>query len=182
MLIQDEKAGIEEQYSQATQSSNLRCEAYKNGAADILIASGMAGSGLGGALMRLHSEYNRGGVPRHNMTKIDNMLLISELKSLWPVIDAVTAQAQQWRMERPEKAAVAVIAHWLDSTCGHCEGRGKERIKDTPTLSGKNCKHCLGTGHTALPYGSEGRRLEGYMQDCLNRWRQLTTKRLRPVR
>ena len=181
MLINEDRPGIEEQYSQATQSSNLRCEADKRGAADILIASGMSGSGLGGALMRLHSEYNRGSVPRHSMTKTDHILMIGQLKTLWPVIDAVTAQATYWGMERPAKAAMAVVAHWLDCTCPHCEGRGKERIKDTPTLSGKNCKHCHGTGHTVLPYGSEGRRLEGYMQDCLNRWRQLTVKRLRFV-
>ena len=179
MLINEDRPGIEEQYSRASQSSNLRCEAYKNGAADILIASGMSGRGLGGALMRLHTEYNRGGVPRHSATKTDHILLMGQLKTLQAVLDAVTAQATHWGMERPEKAAMAIVAHWLDSTCRHCEGRGRERINDTPALSSKNCKHCHGTGHTALPYGSEGRRLEGYMQDCLNRWRQLTAKRLR---
>ena len=178
MLNNDDKPGIEERYSQATQSSNLRCEAYKNGASDVLIASGMSGNGLGGALMRLHTEYNRISV---NATKTDQVMMMWRLKSLPAVLDAVTAQAIHWRIERPEMATRAVVAHWLDSTCLPCEGRGKERIQDTPTLSGKNCKHCHGTGHTLLPYGSEGRRLEGYMQDCLNRWRQLTAKRLRPT-
>ena len=178
MLTNDERPGIEEQYSQAASSSNLRCEADRRGASDILIASGMSGSVLGGALMRLHTEYNRGGVPRGNATQTDHILMMGQLKTLRAVLDAVTSQAVRWDIERPEKAALAVVAHWLDSTCHHCEGRGKERIKDTPALSGKNCKHCHGTGHTMLPYGSAGRQLEGYMQDCLNRWRQLTSKRL----
>ena len=181
MLINDDRAGIEEQYCQAAQSSNLRCEAEKRGAADILIASGMSGRGLGGALMRLHSEFSRGGAPMRSATKTDHILMMQRLTSFRAVLEAMTTQAERWDIERPGKAALAVVAHWLDSTCGHCEGRGKERIKDTPTLSGKNCKHCHGTGHTALPYGSAGRRLEGYMQDCINRWRQLTAKRLRPV-
>ena len=181
MLINEERPGIDEQYSKASQSSNLRCEAYKNGAADILIASGMSGRGLGGALMRLHTEFAGGSVPRASMGKTDYRLMMSQLHTFPAVLQAVTDQATHWGIERPEKAAMAIVAHWLDSTCRHCEGRGRERINDTPALSAKNCKHCHGTGHTALPYGSEGRRLEGYMQDCLNRWRQLTAKRLRPA-
>lgn len=178
MLMNDERPGIEEQYSQATTSSNLRCEADKRSAADILIASGMSGSRIGGALMRLHSEYNRGGVPRHSATATDHILMIGRLTSWHTVLEAVTAQAERWDIERPGKVALAVVTHFLDSTCPHCEGRGKDRIKGTPNLSGKNCKHCQGTGDTALPYGSAGRKLEGYMQDCLNRWRQRTSNRL----
>ena len=181
MLINDDRAGIEEQYCQATTSSNLRVEADKRGAADILIASGMSGRGLGGALMRLRTEYSGGSVPRASMGKTDYRLMMSQLHTFPAVLQAMTDQATHWGIERPESVAKAVIAHFLDDTCPHCEGRGKDRIKGTPALSGKNCKHCQGTGHTALPYGSAGRRLEGYMQDCINRWRQLTAKRLRPV-
>ena len=182
MLINDERAGIEEQYCQASTSSNLRVEADKRGAADVLIASGLSGKGLGGALMRLHTEYGGGGVPRASMGKTDYRLMMSQLHTFPAVLQAVTEQAAHWGIERPEAVARAVIAHWLDSTCPHCAGRGKEKIKDTPNLSGKNCKHCHGTGKTALSHGSAGKRMAGFVDYCLFAWRKATVKRLRPTR
>ena len=182
MLINDERAGIEEQYCQASTSSNLRVEADKRGAADVLIASGLSGKGLGGALMRLHTEYGGGGVPRASMGKTNYRLMMLQMHTFPAVLQAVTEQAAHWGIERPEAVARAVIAHWLDSTCPHCEGRGKEKIKDTPNLSGKNCKYCHGTGKTALSHGSAGKRMAGFVDDCLSRWRQSVAKRLRPTR
>lgn len=182
MLINEDRAGIEEQYGQACTSSNLRVEADRRSAADVLIASGMSNSRLGGALMRLRSEYGSDSVPRRSATETDHRLMMGRLKTLPAVIAAVTAQAQSWGIDRPEAVALAVVSHWLDNICRHCEGRGKDRIKDTPTLSGKNCKHCRGTGRVDLTHGSAGRRIEGFIEDCINRWRQSTSKRLHEMR
>jgi hypothetical protein len=178
MLTNDDRPNIEEQYSQACTSSNLRVQAEKRSSADVLIASGMSNSRIGGALMRLRSEYGSDSVPRRNASATDHRLMMGRLKTLPAVLQAVTSQAHRWGIDRPEAVALAVVSHWLDNICRHCEGRGKERIKDTPTLSGKNCKHCRGTGRIDLTHGSAGRRVEGFIEDCINRWRQTTAKRL----
>jgi len=182
MLTNEDRPGIEEQYSQACTSSNLRVEADKRSPADVLIASGMSHSRIGGALMRLRSEYGSDSVPRRSATETDHRLMMGRLKTLPAVIVAVTAQAHSWGIDRPEAVALAVVSHWLDNICRHCEGRGKERIKDTPTLSGKNCKHCRGTGRIDLTHGSAGRRIEGFISDCVNRWRVSTSRKLHEIR
>lgn len=178
MLTNDDRVGIEEQYSQAVISSNLRVEADKRGPADVLIASGMSKSRIGGALMRLRAEYGSDSVPRRNASETDHRLMMGKLKTLPAVLAAVTAQANRWDIERPEAVALAVVSHWLDSICVKCEGRGKERIKDTPALSNKNCKHCRGAGRIDLTHGSAGRRMDGFVSDCISRWAQDTNGRL----
>lgn len=57
-MLNDERRTIEESYTSATQSSNLRCEPDKRTDVDVLLASGMTPGILGGALMRLHSEWD----------------------------------------------------------------------------------------------------------------------------
>ena len=181
MLINEDRAGVEEQYSQACTSSNLRVEADKRSPADILIASGMSNSRIGGALMRLRSEYGSDSVPRRHATETDHRLLMGRLKTLPTVLAAVTAQAHSWGIDRPEAVALAVVSHWLDNVCRHCEGRGKQRVKDTPMLSAVNCKHCHG-GRVDLSHGSAGRRIESYLADCINDWSVRTKKLLREMR
>ena len=177
MLNNEDRPGIEEQYGQACTSSNLRVEADRRSAADVLIASGMSNSRLGGALMRLRAEYGSDSVPRRNASATDHRLMMGRLKTLPAVLSAVAAQAHGWGIERPEAVALAVVSHWLDNICRHCEGRGKEKIKDTPTLSGKNCKHCRGTGRIDLTHGSAGRRMDGFIAACVGDW-ATRTKRL----
>lgn len=179
MLTNDDRAGIEEQYSQACTSSNLRVQADKRSSADLLIASGMSNSRMGGALMRLRAEYGSDSVPRRNASETDHRLMLGRLKTLPAVLSAVTAQAHSWGIDRPGAVALAVVSHWLDDLCRHCEGRGKERIKDTPALSARNCKHCGGTGRIDLTHGSAGRRMAGYVGDCVSDWSHRTKKLLR---
>ena len=182
MLTNDDRAGIEEQYSQATTSSNLRVEADRRSAADVLIASGMSNSRMGGALMRLRAEYGSDSVPRRNASKTDHRLMMGRLKTLPAVLAAVATQAHHWRIDRPEAVALAVVSHWLDNICRHCEGRGKEKIKDTPALSNKNCKHCRGTGRIDLTHGSAGRRMDAYISDCVGDWASRTKRLLKEKR
>ena len=178
MLNNDDRVGVEEHYSQACTSSNLRVEADRRSPADVLIASGMSNSRLGGALMRLRAEYGSDSVPRRNASATDHRLMMSRLKTLPAVLGAVAAQAHSWGIDRPEAVALAVVSHWLDNLCRHCEGRGKQRVKDTPMLSAVNCKHCKGMGRIDLTHGSAGRRMDGFIADCIHRWVQSTKKRL----
>jgi hypothetical protein len=59
-----ERPNIEERYTSATDSSNLRLDDNKGGDADLLIAAGWSPSRLGAALMRLHSEWDGAEKPQ----------------------------------------------------------------------------------------------------------------------
>lgn len=63
-MLNDEKRGIEEQYTSAMSTSDLRVEADRRGDADIIIASGWSQGRVGGALLRLHTEYDASEKPR----------------------------------------------------------------------------------------------------------------------
>lgn len=53
-----DRPGIEESYEVAINTSDLSLVEHRRGAADILIAAAWSESRLGGALLRLHSEWN----------------------------------------------------------------------------------------------------------------------------
>lgn len=57
------KPGIEEQYQTAGNTSDLTVEADRRGAGDVIIAAGWSPSRLGGALSRLHTDWDRAEKP-----------------------------------------------------------------------------------------------------------------------
>ena len=179
MLNDNDRPGIAEQYCQATTSSNLRVELDRRSPADILIASGMSNSAMGAYLLRLRAEYGSDSVPRHSATATDHRLMMSKLKTLPAVLRAVSAKAYKWGIDRPEAVALAVVSHWLDDICRFCEGRGLDRIADTPALSSIRCRHCQGTGKIDITHGSSGRRMASYIADCVNIWGRRVSGRMR---
>lgn len=64
MLTNDEKRGIEEVYTSAMNSSDLRVEADRPGDADVIIVAGWTQARIGGAMLRLHTEYDSTEKPR----------------------------------------------------------------------------------------------------------------------
>lgn len=58
-----ERAGVEERYESACNTSSLKVESEKGGAGDILIAAGWSDSRVGMALLRLHSEWDGAAKP-----------------------------------------------------------------------------------------------------------------------
>ncbi|MBK5204345.1 MAG: hypothetical protein JJD98_02740 [Polaromonas sp.] len=145
----DEVPGIEERYVTANNTSNLKVEAERGGAADLLIAAGWSASRLGAALMRLHTKYDRAGLEQvHIQTAL---------------------QASKWGIERPDAVAAGVVGWWLNRVCTACRGRKFELIAGTPALSTKHCKHCRGFGEAHLPHGESGRRLANWLDDCKQR-------------
>jgi hypothetical protein len=46
------------------------------------------------------------------------------------------------------------LYHWLAPQCPVCDGLGKLRMPDAPTL-GKDCHHCAGTGKWPRPLGAQ---------------------------
>lgn len=61
---QNPPATVEERYTGATSTSNLKVEARRQMPADLLIAAGWSPTRLGAALLRLHSEWDGAEKPR----------------------------------------------------------------------------------------------------------------------
>jgi hypothetical protein len=57
MTAIEDKPSIGERYTSATESSNLRVGIHENGA-DIIIAAGWSGDGIGASLLRLRAEFD----------------------------------------------------------------------------------------------------------------------------
>ncbi|MBT2326105.1 hypothetical protein J7E62_27630 [Variovorax paradoxus] len=123
--MNDEKRGIEEAYTSAMTSSNLRVEADRPSDADVIIAAGWNQSRIGGALLRLHTEWDASEKPRmasfehflpslktgtpkerkvraHAMAHQHNLhemgILLGKLKALPDVRREATMQAMKWGM------------------------------------------------------------------------------------
>ena len=160
MLINEDRSEITEQYSQACTSSNLRCEADKRGSTDILIASGMSNSRIGGALMRL-------------LTKTDRIGLES-------VHQQLTQKAKLLNIDRPEVVSASVLAWWLNHVCNACNGVKFEVIQDSPSLSARSCKVCKGSGESKLPHGESGKILLEWVEECKQAWSTAIKRRLHP--
>lgn len=106
-------------------------------------------------------------------------LLFGKLKTMPAVREQVTHQARKWSTEQPDRAAAAVLLHWLDSVCHPCSGLKFLQIADTPSLSAKMCRACDGTGKSRVPYGDFGKRLENWMDRCVSESRINMSKVLR---
>jgi hypothetical protein len=152
---------VEEKYTSAIHASNLRVEADKGGSADVLIAVGWSPSRLGAALMRLHSEQDAA----------------ESLRSFAGVHEQLDVQASRWGM--PVATTSAVLTYWLAPLCKACQGRKFETVPDSPALSAKRCGCCRGEGVARIPCGDDGRKLLGYIEDCLSRARDSIKARLR---
>ena len=66
-MYQEDRKTIDESYATAISSSDLRCETREDAPrsdSDVLIASGWSRSRIGGALLRLHTEFDRAEKPR----------------------------------------------------------------------------------------------------------------------
>lgn len=181
-MMRDESiVTIEEKYTTAINTSNLRVEADKGGSADVLIAVGWSASRLGAALMRLHTEYEGAGLSR-NPSRTDMSLLLSKLKSMADVRREAEIQANTWRIDDAAHVAFAVVLYWLDQRCRVCEGRGAKVIPGTPALQSKPCRVCCGSGKAATPHSDAGKRLANYFDDCVSLAQHSIRKRLHGMR
>ena len=174
--------GIDERYQRATSTSNLRVEADRSGAGDVIIAAGMSDSRLGMLLLRLHSEWDGAAKPRRvsaaqikalGLTMPDDKgrpdvlrarreaaawyagelrLLAQSLKSR----SAALEQLSLWASLKGIPATVVgqALHHWLDHICPACDGHGLRRVPDQPALSARRCHDCHGTGEVTRPDGS----------------------------
>lgn len=189
----NEKPGIDERYTRATNATSLVVTAERAGAGDVLIAAGWAKSRVGSALLRLASEWDASEKPlRPKSDKVsadelarwfehENKILMGKLKTLPQVREQIALwAANKGTRDANDKAGTALL-WWLDPNCKACHGRRFETVKDTPTLSGRNCPACRGSGHRPMRGGVEIPVLLGYIDDCCNAARDQMKKRLRQL-
>lgn len=177
---EDSPPSVEEQYLSAGHSSNLRVEADRRSDADVLIAMGWSATRLGGALLRLHGEWD-GAEKRPRMSETDLLLLRGKLKSLSSVLVQVCDAMAKLGMADPEARAGAIVGYWLYQVCHTCHGLKFERVRNTPVLSATRCKSCQGSGLAWVPHGADGRRMLNLMDDSVAVARASASRRLRKL-
>ena len=182
---ENEKPGIEERYTRATNTSNLRMETREDsaiGSAGILIASGWNRSRIGGVLLRLLTEYDGSEKPKpatmesflsktmrpdretqknarrraHDFNLHELGLLLQKLKSLPVMREQLTIQMLKWGVKEAETKAIEVLRWWLAQACPECGGTKFKVAKGTGRHTAKACDVCHGTGKRSYPGHSTG--------------------------
>ena len=111
-MLNDEKRGVEEAYTAAGNSSDLRVEADLRGDADLIIAAGWSESRVGMALLRLHSEWDKAEKPRRPTAQAISAMEASLRMPCLPLacdektLKAANAKARQ-------RAAVKMANDWF---------------------------------------------------------------------
>lgn len=192
-MLNTEARTVEEAYTSATNSSDLRVEADRRGDADVLIAAGWSMSRIGAALLRLHSEYDSAAHSRHATPAQfggdkkaahahnfhETALMLGRLKAMPSVREQLTVQALVWGVADAQDVAAKLVQWWLSQVCSECHGTKYEAVTGTGRLSAKVCKACRGTGLAPIPCGDAGRRLANWMDQCLHATRTTMGRRLR---
>ena len=90
---------------------------------------------------------------------------VHELKMLFQKLKTmpeVRAQLTVWILDQgisdSSRRAAEILSWWLHNICPACEGRKKERIPGTPSLSHRDCQVCKGSGKTRVPHGLNNSR------------------------
>ena len=203
MTDEQQKLTITERYSSAINASNLRVEAGRNGQIDYIMAMAWSPSRVGSALMRLHSEWDGASKPHRITQEAVNQfaatltgtkeektakaqriaqdwhlhecaLLLGKLKSLPSARAQLEIWARRQHIADAEWRVAEILLWWLSHVCPVCSGRGKEIIRDTPSLSHRDCRACHGTGETQIPhqpgdayYLAESKKILRYISDCV---------------
>lgn len=175
-----DKPAIDEQYATAIHASNLRVEGERRSQADVLMAYAWSPVRVGGALLRLHSEWDAAAHPRKGTPGYmhEMGLLLGKLKVLPDVRYQLEIKVQSWAIEDARTLTSLVLIWWLDRACPACHGVRWKAIANTPSLSGKFCPRCHGTGQANFPAQSEAARLVNYMETCMASARQQARGRM----
>lgn len=176
-MLNDDRRTIEEAYTSAGNSSDLRVQAERRGDADVLIAAGWTPGILGSAALRLRGEWDRSEKPRPGQNLEQELALLStKLKSFTAVREAMGAY-----MGDPRQAQ-RLIFWWLDQKCQPCGGTRYEVVPGSNRHSAKHCKACRGAGVTHAPYGEQGKKAANFLDDAVQSAKGSIGRRLRALR
>lgn len=114
-------------------------------------------------------------------------IMLGKLKTLPVVREQLAIWARLQLIDNADHRVAEILMWHLDHKCPACEGRGKELIPNTPSLSHRDCKVCRGSGETRIPsqqgdeqYLHESKKLLRYINDCVKTARTGLKQRLRP--
>jgi hypothetical protein len=196
MADTEERPSLEERYLAATNTSNLTVATDRaNGAADVILAAGLVRNQLGHALIHLRGEWDRCDKPakwtpaqiakraaelpdkkgKPDVRRANVEALVWHARAMRDRASRLTGRSQvlglltEWALLHGVEADLLspALFHWLSPACPVCEGRGKMKIPDTPSLSNKSCNHCNGSATWPRPLGAE--RIHDHMRKCLGR-------------
>ena len=106
--------------------------------------------------------------------------VLCNLKALPGVRRELIFKAKRDGCQAAEDTAVQVLLHWLTPVCPACCGRQKQLEKwSADELGDDACELCNGRGQVPVPGGNEGAGLANYIDDCVSRWRDSISKRMR---
>lgn len=178
-----DRPALDERYLTATNTSDLTVETDRRSPGDLALAAGMSRQHCGLALLHLLGAWEKADKPR-KWTPAEIAKRAAELKDKKgkPDLRRATVEALVWHATALRQLAARLpgrnaalgylrtwadaygvdpdllspaLYHWLSPNCGACDGHGKLRIPDTPSLSQKSCQHCGGIGKWPRPHGAE---------------------------
>ena len=180
-MTEPDRPTVAERYATATEAHSLKVDVKRCGAADVLIAAGMAGDGLGVSLVRLRAEFDTArsavrGTGNNSLT--EHMLALMQMRTLREVKEMVgdlsvkQAIVTGFRSAHLMTVTGRVLDVFLDPLCHHCEGRGftgggRHEQTGPPVL----CRPCGGSGHRtgAIGRNDAERGFARHMLDLLER-------------
>lgn len=112
-----------------------------------------------------------------------------KLKTLPEVREQLVLWIQDQGFSDAKRRAAEMLAWWLDNTCPCCNGRKRETIHGTPSLSHRACQACKGTGTTRIPHDQnqtrelvEAWKINQHIDVCLKSARGAMNVRLKGMR
>lgn len=204
-MLNDDKRQVDEQYTSAIASTNLRVEADRPGDADVIIAAGWSQSRIGSAMLTLLNEWDSRSKPRlfqadeflsvlktgtakerrvraQAMAHAHNQKLLAgvfdQLRTLRTVRFLVESQLIQWRVVDADMKASSIIRWWLAQACPVCHGTKRPTVEGTNRHGSRICGPCQGTGLRPIPFEEEGKRTANWMDQCVGRAKSMIGSRL----
>lgn len=178
MLMNDEPPTIDETYSSACVTSDMRVPTHGGGASDrrvisdYILGAGMAKCRLGGPLMRLHSEFHSTARPKEptpeQIEALSRTILIKVKKvdpktrkeyiAEVPDLRAATKQAWDW-YSRELESMMGRLKSLPDVRSQLAEVAKSMRIENPEVVAShvinywlsQNCPVCTGRGETVVP-------------------------------
>lgn len=159
-MLMDEKRCVEEEYTSAGNTSDLRVQGDRRSDADVLIAAGMNPSRVGMALLRLHSEWDKAEKPRRPSPGAIAAVAATMPRALKESerVCAARRQAQDWYMAEMAKLvnklkSLPAVRSQLTSYVPKW-GIVEASVKVPAIIAywlDQTCPHCHGLKYQAIP-------------------------------